>query len=176
MTADDPMLRIRQLEALAAGGVPLEPAGSGALNLPAAASTPSSIAPMTAAKVISQYDEGIARLVPSSTTAPTDNAPELPPAVQECIDAYGRYYADHHKLGMSVRKDMQYVAEMAMRWASPALALSEVGIKTIVQESGGDVGWAIREAIARSARVPKEGLNAEAAAALVRDLPKDEAT
>jgi hypothetical protein len=46
----------------------------------------------------------------------------LPPEVQECIDAYGRYYAEQHKLGMSVRDDMKYVASVAIR----AVAVPEI--------------------------------------------------
>lgn len=42
----------------------------------------------------------------------------LPGPVQEAIDAYARYYADHHCLGMSIRNDMIYVAQVAMRWSS----------------------------------------------------------
>jgi hypothetical protein len=42
----------------------------------------------------------------------------LPPEVQECIDTYGRYYAEQHKLGMSVRDDMKYVASVALRAAT----------------------------------------------------------
>lgn len=42
---------------------------------------------------------------------------ELHPVVQECIDNYAKYYAEHHKLGMSIRDDMRYVAEVATRWA-----------------------------------------------------------
>ena len=66
---------------------------------------------------------------PSSTATPTDNAPELPPAVQECIDAYGRYYAEHHKLGMSIRNDMKYVAEVAMRWKPNGLDFAEAIVR-----------------------------------------------
>lgn len=50
----------------------------------------------------------------------------LPPEVQECIDSYGRYYAEQHKLGMSVRDDMKYVASVAIRSvAVPELQRSE---------------------------------------------------
>ncbi len=41
----------------------------------------------------------------------------LHPVVQECIDNYAKYYAEHHKLGLSIRSDMRYVAEVATRWA-----------------------------------------------------------
>lgn len=39
----------------------------------------------------------------------------LPAMVMEAIDAYGRYYAEQHKLGMSVRDDMKYIASVAIR-------------------------------------------------------------
>lgn len=42
---------------------------------------------------------------------------KLHPVVQECIDGYAKYYAKHHKLGLSIRDDMRYVAEVATRWA-----------------------------------------------------------
>lgn len=48
-----------------------------------------------------------------------DQMKALPDPVQEAIDAYGKYYAKHHKLGMSVRDDMTYIAQMAMRWIKP---------------------------------------------------------
>lgn len=41
----------------------------------------------------------------------------LPPEVMEAINSYGRYYAEHHKLGMSVRDDMKYIASVAIRCA-----------------------------------------------------------
>ena len=42
---------------------------------------------------------------------------ELHPVVQEAIDSYAKYYAEHHKLGLSVRDDMRYIAEVATRWS-----------------------------------------------------------
>ena len=45
-----------------------------------------------------------------------DDLPTLPPAVQEAINAHAKYYAEHHKLGMSIRADMTYIAKVAMRW------------------------------------------------------------
>lgn len=53
---------------------------------------------------------------------PAESAPSLHPVIQECIDNYGKYYADQHKLGMSVRSDMIYVAQIALRWADNAAA------------------------------------------------------
>ena len=53
---------------------------------------------------------------------PAESAPPLHPVVQECIDNYGKYYAEQHKLGMSVRSDMIYVAQLALRWADNAAA------------------------------------------------------
>ena len=53
---------------------------------------------------------------------PIESAPLLHPVVQECIDNYGKYYAEQHKLGMSVRSDMIYVAQLAIRWADNAAA------------------------------------------------------
>ena len=53
---------------------------------------------------------------------PVESAPSLHPVVQECIDNYGKYYAEQHKLGMSVRSDMIYVAQLAIRWADNAAA------------------------------------------------------
>lgn len=46
---------------------------------------------------------------------PTDTP--INPVVQEAIDNFGRYYAEYHKLGMSIRSDMQYIARLASRWA-----------------------------------------------------------
>lgn len=46
---------------------------------------------------------------------PTDTP--INPVVQEAIDNFGRYYAERHKLGMSIRSDMQYIARLASRWA-----------------------------------------------------------
>lgn len=43
---------------------------------------------------------------------------QLPPEVVECIDAYARYYAEHHKLGMSIRDDMKYIASVAIRFSA----------------------------------------------------------
>ena len=53
---------------------------------------------------------------------PAESVPPLHPVVQECIDNYGKYYAEQHKLGMSVRSDMIYVAQLALRWADNAAA------------------------------------------------------
>jgi hypothetical protein len=47
---------------------------------------------------------------------PTEG-PEIPAAVQVAIDAYAKYYAEHHKLGLSIRDNMRYIAQVAMRWA-----------------------------------------------------------
>lgn len=47
---------------------------------------------------------------------PDKELPPLPPVVQEAIDAHAKYYAEHHKLGMSIRDDMSYIARVAMRW------------------------------------------------------------
>lgn len=58
----------------------------------------------------------------------------LPPEVQECIDAYGRYYAEQHKLGMSVRDDMKYVASVAIR----SVAVPECGSSPRVGEDEDD--------------------------------------
>jgi len=52
---------------------------------------------------------------PSATAATDQVIDPLPPVVMEAINQYGRYYADHHKLGMSVRDDMRYVASVAIR-------------------------------------------------------------
>lgn len=41
---------------------------------------------------------------------------EIPQIVNEAIDNYGRYYAEHHNMGMGVRDDMRYIAELMMRW------------------------------------------------------------
>ena len=61
---------------------------------------------------------------------PAESVPLLHPVVQECIDNYGKYYAEQHKLGMSVRSDMIYVAQLALRWADKAAADGQV--KTLV--------------------------------------------
>lgn len=45
----------------------------------------------------------------------------LPPEVMEAINAYGRYYAEHHKLGMSIRDDMKYIASVAIRFGTAAV-------------------------------------------------------
>ena len=67
---------------------------------------------------------------------PAESAP-LHPAVQECIDAYGRYYTEHHRLGMNVRNDMMYVAEVATRWAAQN-AGAEPATKAAGQDSAGE--------------------------------------
>lgn len=46
------------------------------------------------------------------------NLETLPDVVHEAIDSYARYYAEHHKLGLSIRDDMRYIASMAIRWAT----------------------------------------------------------
>ena len=50
---------------------------------------------------------------------PAESGPfnTLPGPVQETINAHARYYAEHHKLGMSLKDDMTYIACVAMRWA-----------------------------------------------------------
>lgn len=53
------------------------------------------------------------------TDKPENERGELPGSVQEAVDSYARYYADHHKLGMSIREDMTYIAQVAMRWCVP---------------------------------------------------------
>lgn len=58
-----------------------------------------------------------------SDVLPSRSQNSLPAPVQEAIDACGRYYAEHHKLGMSVRDDMRYVAEVALRWKPSAQAM-----------------------------------------------------
>lgn len=50
----------------------------------------------------------------------------LHPVVQEAIDSYAKYYAEHHKLGMSIRSDMRYVAEVATRRATPTDKITSV--------------------------------------------------
>lgn len=42
----------------------------------------------------------------------------LHPVVHEAIDNYAKYYTEHHKLGLSIRDDMRYVAQVATRWAT----------------------------------------------------------
>jgi len=49
-----------------------------------------------------------------------ENLETLPPEVHEAINAYAMYYAEHHELGMSIRKDMQYIASVALRFAPPS--------------------------------------------------------
>lgn len=63
-----------------------------------------------------------------------DQMKSLPAPVQEAIDAYGKYYAKHHKLGMSVRDDMTYIAQMAMRWVKPNDA-------TEIESAADDLRW-----------------------------------
>ena len=46
------------------------------------------------------------------------NTDALHPVVQEAIDNYAKYYAEQHKLGLSIRDDMRYVAQVATRWAN----------------------------------------------------------
>lgn len=66
----------------------------------------------------------------------------LPPEVQECIDAYGRYYAEQHKLGMSVRDDMKYVASVAIR----SVAVPESGTNNAAgQSTTGALPQTVRE-------------------------------
>ena len=44
---------------------------------------------------------------------------KLPGPVQEAIGALAKYYAEHHKLGMSIKDDMTYIACVALRWKHP---------------------------------------------------------
>lgn len=53
---------------------------------------------------------------------------KLHPAVMEAIDSYAKYYAEHHKIGLSVRNDMMYVAEVAVRWADAKGASDTVAV------------------------------------------------
>ena len=68
------------------------------------------------------YDlfKGCAHVAPESTSRPSLGATEpfddLPGPVQEAINAHAKYYAEHHKIGMSIRDDMTYIAKVAMRW------------------------------------------------------------
>ncbi|HEX6992413.1 MAG TPA: hypothetical protein VF151_11025 [Gemmatimonadales bacterium] len=88
---------------------------------------------------------------------PHENLEPLPSVVQEAIDSYARYYAEHHKLGMSVRDDMRYIASLAIRWA-PERAASAVpdlknsctvsyphqphdGCDGRAKSHGPDIGW-----------------------------------
>ena len=49
----------------------------------------------------------------------------LPPIVIEAINSYGKYYADQHNLGMSVRDDMKYIASVAIRSQDDTALLAE---------------------------------------------------
>ena len=88
------------------------------------------------------------------------SAPPLHPVVQECIDNYGKYYAEQHKLGMSVRSDMIYVAQLALRWAdsggqdstspdsheSPAAGHCQPAAPLTIEEIDRMRGWLTRSA------------------------------
>ena len=55
----------------------------------------------------------------------SNNLETLPAEVHEAINTYAAYYAEHHKLGMGVRNDMQYIASVALRFAAPQPAVPE---------------------------------------------------
>lgn len=65
----------------------------------------------------------------------------LPGPVQEAINTYARYYAEHHKLGMSIRDDLIYIAHVAMRWRPESIA--------VVNDGGIDIAQELRTVMAR---------------------------
>lgn len=73
-----------------------------------------------AAEIVLRVLDMVKEAPVSETAQPlTAKADELHPVVHEAIDGYAKYYAAHHKLGLSIRDDMRYVAQVATRWAIP---------------------------------------------------------
>lgn len=61
----------------------------------------------------------------------------LPSGVMEAIDAYGRYYAEHHKLGMSFRDDK----DEQVRPLNPTKEMIEAGAQRLVRWETGNEKW-----------------------------------
>jgi len=70
--------------------------------------------------ILANYADAALSLPETQGEPVGENLEPLPPEVHEAINAYAAYYAEHHKLGMSIRNDMQYIASVALRFAPPS--------------------------------------------------------
>lgn len=78
----------------------------------------------------------------------------LPGPVQEAINAHAKYYAEHHGLGMSLRDDLTYIAQVALRWA-PKPTPSDGGLD-LAQELRTVLSWEGKRMGAMSAGVLRQ--------------------